>query len=454
MFKKILLGTTFAAGITVPIAVAMTSVKDKSMTFWNYEDYMNEDNQNQLTKEYGYSQFGDLPELGQAIKDNSVVAGVGSDYYNVQLINDGLIKKIDFNALYGYPETGAALETKVKALYTDAAWKLMESFTDKIKAGKGKLWEYMIPYFIQNKVIAYRVDALQDPTDPTADLTALTALKGTDQTDIQNVFASDMTWTGIMTKLKSLMKPGRTHLAINNYMRDNLMIGSENGNLNNFSSDLNDSNYKSQISGFKNVINGWNSQFIDSGADTLNSLIDNNEDFKADVAFLYNGDALDAFYGSDNFEPADDSKDGLIRTITPGNSSLLLDGIVIPSYIDDDQDDKVLTNIRNILYTGFDATTDTEFEEGMMYNNFDYVNYSHAFKSGENNVKNSYFASDAGASADEVAINDYGKTISLATSNAVVGKSDAEIKRLATLPISSSKTTIYTDAYNNAFGLN
>lgn len=62
---------------------------------------MSPDTIDNMKKAYNYYEFGDLPELEQAIRDEVTVGGVGSDYFNASLAGKGLIGKLDFAKLYG-----------------------------------------------------------------------------------------------------------------------------------------------------------------------------------------------------------------------------------------------------------------------------------------------------------------------------------------------------------------
>lgn len=50
-----------------------------------------------IEEKYDYVEFGDLPELRRAIQEERVAAGVGSDYYNVILVEKQLVNKINFS---------------------------------------------------------------------------------------------------------------------------------------------------------------------------------------------------------------------------------------------------------------------------------------------------------------------------------------------------------------------
>lgn len=134
--KKITKKMTFmafgAAAIVAPIASTVSCGNgNTSGQFLNYEDYVSADAKDLIEKGgYTYSTFVDLPEIRTAIDNKKIVGAVGSDYYNAQLANEGLIQKLDLNAIFDglvsagktfsieTPLTGADLEAAVKGLYT------------------------------------------------------------------------------------------------------------------------------------------------------------------------------------------------------------------------------------------------------------------------------------------------------------------------------------------------
>lgn len=390
--NKILIGFGTVAAVAAPV-ITVVSCGDETptATFWNYKDYISEDAQNSIKGYYDYTQFNDLPELERAILGNKVMAGVGSDYYNVMLANKGLIQKIDFNAVFkgvkvtvnGTEKTfgnlpAAEIEETVKSLYTKQVWDLMATFDDSVDTGD--LWEYMVPYFLQNKVIAI------NPTKVTANAghdAELATLKGVDQTAIDALFP-DKSYSAILAKLKAI---GFKDIAVNNYMRDNLMIGSE---VTTFSNTVNADTAPTYIQGFDAVLDSLSSdeshrRFIDSGYETLMALHSRSEveQFGSDVAIMYNGDALDAFYGQDQVPKVTNwDHAGEIRTITPTNTTYLLDGVVIPAYITGDNLTTVNEMINKSLYQNATLTDETIYNDGeiidvnMAYNNFDFVNYT------------------------------------------------------------------------------
>lgn len=412
--NKIAFGFGTLAVTALPVAAVVScGGSDASASFWNYSDYISDDANESISSSYSYSEFGDLPDFERAIINKQAIGGVSSDYYIVKMANDGLIQPINFNEVFAGITTnvggsdvtfgaleGDALKNAVKSLYTQQVWDLMASFDDQMD--NGELWQYMVPYFLQNKVVAvnpFKVEPLT--TDPNQ-ATFINTLRGYDQTAIDLLFP-DKTYKGILTTLKA---NGFDDLAINNYMRDNLMIGSEttgsSATIDNGIANIDKG--KEYINGFQNTIDIFDdSKFIDSGFETLMALHSSSEKeiYDADTAFMYNGDALDAFQGYDQGEVEDLTHIAEIRTITPINSTYLLDGIVVPTYVTGDLLSQVNAAINVSFYKNANVVsedqiiTDEEINTfNMAYNNFNYVNYTTPFVEIYNDVITNYFADD------------------------------------------------------------
>jgi len=199
------------------------------------------------------------------------------------------------------------------------------------------------------------------------------------------------TYSGI---LNTLSKKGYNNFIINDYWRDNLMIGSESSN--NFTGTLNYNNYERFTNDFKSSMEesvnqkfGENIRLETSGVKSLESIIDPNRKWEA--AILYNGDALDAYYSSDNFDELIDGKD--IKVVIPDNPIFLLDGLVINNNADKNELNKLYDVISKNIYDGIAISDDNEYnnlinnsnllnqyKNNPLFINFDYVNYSTPFK--------------------------------------------------------------------------
>ena len=442
------LGTMSAIALPTATSIACSSPLSNigpwknlsDLAFYNYLDYINPgSSKKRIEQKYDYVEFGDLPELRRAIQEERVAAGVGSDYYNVILVEKQLINKIDFSKVLKITKDKTRWRAELKRLFSDQAMKIMDAFklnrrnrqgdlldasgnvtTDINQAsndidGDGQedyLWEYMLPYFIQSKVVGINPFKIEETT---ANKAFLDTLKGTaralggytiDQNAIQTLFNSDLSYENIF---KTLTKNGFKNLTINNYFRDNLMIGSEaNGKFTGYTTK---DNYSSQVENFERLIKIYNGKkvFVDSGTGSLNTLLKYNGDgylkntSDSDTALLYNGDALYARYGgtlSDEDEDEGKKRGDQIRIIKPENPSFLLDGIVFPYYLKPGKElDEIYEKVYNALYQGIDWDINENSyysQENMVYQNFDFVNYTPVSKKLNQYIINEdqYFDSD------------------------------------------------------------
>lgn len=391
--KNIFLAVGSLTIALAPLSTMISCGKTKQ-NFWNYEDYIDGDIQKGIKNNFNYKMFGDLPEFENALNLKKAAGGIGSDYFNANLAEKKLIKKIDFTKMFGI-EDKTKWEEELQKIYTPEAWKVLTLFNGEwdSETGIDYLWEYTVPYFMQNKVIAINPYKI---TETTENKSFLDILKDGDQEDIQTAF-TDLTYKGILTKLKA---NGFTKLAVNDYMRDNLMIGSENGNAADFTSVIpNQATANSHLDGFKSLINTFgknNTSFETSGVENIAKLLNTksgtNPYGNDQISFAYNGDALFAYNGLSE----DNYKAGEIRIINPANSSFLMDGFVIASHINSSVEEKMYETAKTWLYAGFDKKSDaSNFEtDNRIYQNFDYVNYTPAFENTYEYVMDGYFADE------------------------------------------------------------
>lgn len=450
-FQKFSVGVGASVAVIAPIAVTVScSLFDKgsssrsSYEFFNYEAYMADSVKNNISQTFDYTEFGDLPELEQGIRDERVGAGIGSDYFNASLAGKGLISKIDFSRLFGITNDQSQWadilggKTGTPGLYTPEVWKLLSSFEitklddsgnpvlDSSGAvihdvdGDGSddyLWEYMAPYFIQNKVVGVNISRLASKTKDASLKAKLVDSNGkviisqnNFQKEIESALGSKpLTYKNILDQLKVW---GASNLGINDYVRDNMMIGSENTDGTFFSGDISSSNYKQYFNNFaNNVTGGWNKTWKTSGVVNLETLLDNGStEGKNDVALMYNGDALYAYNGGD-----EEINEGTIRSILPMNPTFLLDGMVIPNYVNNDysETDKVYKVLSQYLFrgatfsnAGTSAKTAAFTSNNELYNNFEFVGYTAAFNSLNEYIKSEEFK-DENAQVDQDALSIY-----------------------------------------------
>lgn len=421
--KKYLLGLASTVAVVAPIASTVACggsnsngdemiKSDQSLGtaklngIANYQLYIAGDAKTSITSDgFAYKEFDDLPQLKSWIQQNKVAGAISSDYLTAQIAKKGWLQKIDFeNALFkpeGLTIAKADWARELQKEYTPEAWKILASFDNYLGDVDGdgtndKLWEYSIPYFSQTKVIAVNFDKSKLSGQEKAEQLKMSP------TDFQKQFAG-LNNKQIFEKLKTL---GFGHLLVNDYWRDNLMMGSNDQGA--FSSKITGQNvdgqpdFKAYTNKFKEATSGVfgdeNVQYDTSGGRSLNKLV-NPQEKSVDVATLYNGDALDAYLvrGDDTdgtnegWTPVGTDKDytSNVRVISPQNPSFMLDTFVVPVTVKGDALSAVYATMYKAVFQGFSKTTDVD--KTAVYTNFDSVNYTPAWKNLEDEVNKSYF---------------------------------------------------------------
>ena len=396
--KFLLLSITSAISVaTVISSVSCNMSLNFKPAFFNYQDYSWEKGINKINEKFQYKQFGDLPEFERALKENKTVGGIGSDYYIIKWIKEKEIKKIDFSKAFNMNILTTSKEVTIKSFYTDVVWNHMKNFDTLLGDIDGDgindhLWEYMIPYFMQYKVGTFNL------TRGNWSNSELAILNGNNQNQIDNLFKDNSGNISYLSILKKWYEHGYTNLVINDYMRDNMMIGSEkNGNINGA---VSLQNYKGMIDDFFSKLSnaGYSKNnliFESSGVNSLDHLIDPNSRAYG-ASFLYNGDALYATYGG-SFEGKANSNDQ-IRIVRPNNPIFLLDGIVISSGTNGVMENNFYDSIYNAFINGHNSPYSdvSNNSNNVAFNNFDNVGYTTPFTSIYNSIKNStsYFDFD------------------------------------------------------------
>lgn len=356
-------------------------------SIYNYESYLAPDIVNNIKKNYNYKEFKEINEFTQALTQDKAIAGVGSDFQTAQLILDKKIKKINFEKVFG---DGTNNWENRKKFFTTNVQNHLESFDTLIynklslmteddlkkigfeidkeknqwrsfetKQKHGNEWDhfadYIIPYYIQDKGIAYNINK---DSRPNLDIDkAQNALENLDL---------PITWTEIFSILKDNQYQ---RVAWTNAFIDNLMIGAMNyksetpeewkktftyegkGKLFNF----NDDNYKLAIDSFIDFVKQSSGHSIKNtefnylsgdGLELLNYLIEPKSG-RSDSAVIYNGDALDAYYSQDNFASVED---GLIRFVRPKYNYILMDGWILSHKLSEEDTNNFLEVLKENIY--------------------------------------------------------------------------------------------------------
>ncbi|WP_238543379.1 hypothetical protein [Metamycoplasma auris] len=337
--------------------------------------------------------FKNLDEFTRAIKNKKAVAGVHSDYQIAQLILEKELKKINFKKVFGddfkYNEDDwQDKKNQVYALYPEEVINQFEYFNnwiideikkinpkretnkpyvfydknDKSKAigfdidldGKiDNFYEYIIPYFTLDKLIAYN----PQNTD---------IAKKTRNNLVENATFDDIvdgkSWTETLSKLVKKYK--NPNIYWTHYFLDNAMIGqfyTQDKNKNQLDKDgkwilYNLKNYRDVFNDFSNLVlettkksieDTTRNKLVTDGQELVSSIIEPKRN-KADIAIMYNGDALDAYYGQDNFASLPETDN--ISFVRPNYSYLNIDGWIISKDTNDKQADLLLENLHDNLY--------------------------------------------------------------------------------------------------------
>lgn len=366
-------------------------------TFWNYEQHISKEKEMGLRDKLGFNTFGDLDQLEAAIYGNKVIAAISSDYQAAKFAKNNVIQKINFDELWGLQyENSAQLKTELKKIYTPFVFDALDQAFDLTP---DYLWEYVVPYFIQEKVIAFDI---RKGEWTNSEKEQLLTPEGTKELFPQK------TYKGI---LKTLQNHGYKRIVINDYIRDNMMIGSEISG-EKFNSLPTENTYKTQIDGFKQTIeddDGFgqlvssnNVKFDTDGTNVLQDLIDPSK--KWDTAILYNGDALDAYNAQEQFPSLEETH--FVRVVFPENPIFLIDTLIIPSYINNDGHEKLLDTvyeaINQNLFENANVTTldDINLQEPPenypILVNFNYVPYTLPYKIYDETIRTHYFKDEDG----------------------------------------------------------
>ncbi|MBU4691208.1 hypothetical protein [Mycoplasma zalophi] len=378
LFSGIILGLISVISVAFAITIKLDTGYKPSI--YNYGSYLEPSIIKEFKSKYNYKVFNDINEFTTALNNEKAIAGVGSDFQAAQLIIDDKIKKIDFKLLFNIENNilnglknifrkeiidhlivyDNYILSLIKINYPQ---KLLTENTYDVDGDKKEdhFWEYVVPYYSQDKVIAYNVNNKFRPH-----------IKLTEEEKENGIEFKDKSWFGIM---KTLKEHGYTNFGWNNAYYDNLMIGAFYENYKNPGTWIDEktkklkqfdfTNYTNAIDGFNNFIKDTttfdirdtkHNFLIGDGLELLNTLIEPKLN-KADAAILYNGDAIDAYYSSDNFS---DTDDGDIKFIRPRNNYLLVDVWIQAKSLTTQQSNDFILELKNKLYNELDANESTK----------------------------------------------------------------------------------------------
>ncbi|MGL6125416.1 MAG: hypothetical protein ACRC1F_02975 [Metamycoplasmataceae bacterium] len=383
--------------ILIPIVffgVMITGIVYKSVnpykpTIYNYQSYVNPDFIPEIEKNYSYREYKNNSEFNNAIDNNKAIGGISTDYMLVDLINNKKISKINFEKAFGIADP--------TIFYSDQTNKQLEFFdkfiavNSKVKGdvdGDGivdRFSEYIIPIWINNKVFIYNSEKMGN--------------------NIPN-FNNDFSYENI---LKELTRGGVDVWSWTNAPIENSVLGSEK-ELGGFDTTLTNDNYVKRIDQFSQIVqNGTGHSISDSSTNifeddsdvVLQSTIDPKSFIKG--SYLFNGDALDAFWSEDNFSNV---STGTIKMVKPENSPSFVDGFVVSSSISEDKQVELLKNLNSVFFEGKfmtkeEISLEVTLEDNTIdwtkigsLNNFDYVNYTPTSKGEYEFILDNYFSEE------------------------------------------------------------
>ncbi|MGL5732939.1 MAG: hypothetical protein ACRCXE_02635, partial [Metamycoplasmataceae bacterium] len=381
LFPIIFFGAMFTGAI-------YKTINPYKPTIYNYQSYVNPDLIPEIEKNYSYREYKLNSEFNNAIDNNKAIAGISSDYMLIELINTNKISKINFVEAFGVEDP--------TIFYSDATNKQLQFF-DKFIAPNAKvkgdvdgdgivdhLSEYIIPIWINNKVFVYNSDKING--------------------NVPDFTGNDFSHESI---LKELKRSGVDVWSWVNAPIENSVIGSE---LDVFDTTLTNDNYIKRIDEFAQIVkNGTGHEISDFATNifegdsdvVLQSTIDPKSFIQG--SYLFNGDALDAYWSEDNFSNV---PTGTIKLVKPRNSLSFVDGFVVSSSISEKNHIELLQNLNPVFFEGKfmtkeeialevtldDGTIDWELLASL--SNFDYVNFTPTSKGEYEFVLENYFVDE------------------------------------------------------------
>ncbi|WP_052461460.1 hypothetical protein [Metamycoplasma canadense] len=414
------------------------------VVIYNYESYLEKEIITKIKKNYSYRVFKNLDEFTRDIKNKKAVAGVSSDYQIAQLILEDKLKKINFKKAYNIDFNKQNKKEKIYSLYSPEVIKQFEYYNnwiiDQIKKinpqnnknqtingsikpylyydkqdtkkiigfeidgdeGIDHFYEFLIPYFTLDKVIAYNPQEFDIYKK-----TRNSIKKNQSFDDIKN----GISWFEALSKLTNKYNNPRIYWT--NWFLDNAMIGQfyqySSGDLNQKNNHgnwvlFNKNNYKDSIDNFnklvidstgKSIKDISRNKLVTDGQELVSSIIEPSSK-KADIAIMYNGDALDAYYGKDNFESLEEKNN--ISFIRPNFTYANIDAWIISKDTDQKSSDNLLSKLNEYIFSDI-IKSEKEIENTYINNVFQEIikNLNNEEKKFKNKIFNSLFNSEKNA---------------------------------------------------------
>ncbi|UUD35877.1 hypothetical protein NPA08_02810 [Mycoplasmopsis citelli] len=365
LFKKILIWTVPFLSASALGGVFYYKINNSyKPSFYNYKAYMSPDNIKGIGENFEYKEFDSIQEFTRSLIDNKAIAGIGSDFQAVGLAKTHRIAKIDYSILFNDPtlkNNKKRTQTYLKLIIHPIVWEHILSYDDYLNEPNTKeedkihLWEYFFPYYMQDSVIAYNI--VKKPIKPEN--------QGEDESIDFEKYRSQYQEKlyDMSSLLKILTQNGFKNWNITDANRDNMVYGStywvspeDNGDqkLNQHSGAVTELTYDKLIDAFVDLIQDNTGlsvsdtahiNFLGDGLNIVNNLL--HPEIKTNVAIMYNGDAIDSYYGKEN---VDGVEDGNIRIVRPKGNLLLVDGFVISSKASESNSSEVIKNLSKNIY--------------------------------------------------------------------------------------------------------
>ncbi|TNK81791.1 hypothetical protein C4M97_00325 [Mycoplasmopsis pullorum] len=380
-------------GVVLVSTVAYKLTHKYKPNFYNYKSYISQNNMKEISKTIDYKQFFEINDFTNAIVNNRTIGGIGSDFQVTSLIKKGFLKPLDFEKIFKLDykiNSKEELKQTLKSVYSPVVWKHLESYDHMLETDwrgedlrdsngeKIHLWEYFLPYYVQDATIVWNPTKIQNSFDSISDEELDTNLAGIDQFSGLNDSHS------IFNILNTLKNKGVTNFSFTDALRDNLLYGSSfistgeidankkpiitdeyfEGTVLGERDNQNESErynlnwyYKNLIKDFSNLIldstghkvtNSNNINFTADGLELLTKIISpGNGEKQYQAGLLYNGDALDAYYSEDNFE---DVPEGTIKYLKPSKNILLVDGVIMMKDLSKSTEEIFANTVSNVFY--------------------------------------------------------------------------------------------------------
>ncbi|MHA3786447.1 hypothetical protein [Mycoplasma sp. Z244C] len=374
--QKIKIAILSVASFVVALIVILLSVFKFSHpfkpAFYNYKSYMSKTNIDKIQEDFTYKTFDEINEFTNALVNNKAIAGIGSDFQAIDLIKKGHIKKIDFKKLFksiDHPSFDENLLNQLgdsdflanvlKEIYSPIIFNHLASYDDELSTDlQGKklekpqhLWEYFIPYFAQDGMVALNKSKASQSKEINTKTLEDNAKKLSEKYNVT------LDKYSLLNELNLLSHSGYSNFIITDAIRTNMLYASGYDFKNNkleltpYSGSSTAENYKNQIIQFGNLIQAATSFPISDsrhitldgdGQNIVARLLDPSNR-QTDSGIVYNGDMLDMYYSDNNYDTV---ANGTVEGLKIGQNVLLVDGVMVRNDISDEYETKLYKTLN------------------------------------------------------------------------------------------------------------